>query len=145
MRYLLHESQVHEMRPRLDYLFDIFHLYFLLGKPEGSYIPLIPVGIKGPDVLFITGHTNFVSSYMEQYQREIPERNVVITSCMGQHFRKYASKHRAIYIPKSKERFCLLHHGAPYGFNFNISDAELDFYNAAGDIWARIEAAYRRL
>lgn len=60
MRYLLHKSQAHELEARQEYLFDIFHLYFLPGKPEGSYIPLIPVGTKGLDVLFITGHTTYV-------------------------------------------------------------------------------------
>ena len=50
MRYLLHKSQAHELKARQEYLFDIFYLYFLPGKSEGSYIPLIPVGTKGPDV-----------------------------------------------------------------------------------------------
>lgn len=145
MRYLLHKTQSNELKARQEYLYDIFGLYFLPGKPEGSYIPLIPMGVKGPDVLFITGHTNYVSDYMEQYYCQIPERNVVITSCMGQTFKKYVSKQRAIYAPNSKGIFCCLHNGVPYGLNFDISDAELDFYNAEGNIWSRLKAAYRRL
>ena len=145
MRYLLHRTQLSELNARQEYLFDIFHLYFLPGKPEGSYIPLIPVGVKGPDVLFITGHTNYVLDYMEQYHRQISEHNIVITSCMGQKFKKYVSKKRVIYTPNSKGIFCCFHNGAPYGFTFNISDAELDFYNADGNIWLRLKAAYRKL
>ena len=48
MRYLLHKSQAHELKARQEYLFDIFHLYFLPGKPEESY------GFASPAVLVIT-------------------------------------------------------------------------------------------
>ena len=63
MRYLLHQSQLNELNGRQAYLYDIFQLYFLPGKPEGSYIPLVPLGTKGPDVLFITGHTHWFSVF----------------------------------------------------------------------------------
>src|SRR5699024_7591576 len=74
MRYLLHHSQLNELKARQAYLYDIFHMYFLPGKPEGSYIPLVPLGAKGPDVLFITGHTQQVHAYLNAYFNQIPER-----------------------------------------------------------------------
>ncbi len=144
MRYLLHKSQAHELKARQEYLFDIFYLYFLPGKSEGSYIPLIPVGTKGPDVLFITGHTNYVADYMEIYYRQIPEHCIVVTSCLGRTFKKYTFQ-KQFYVPDLKADYCYLHSGIPYGFGFNISDAELDFYNAQGNIWERLEVAYSKL
>lgn len=87
MRYLLHQSQLNELNGRQAYLYDIFQVYFLPGKPEGSYIPLVPLGIKGPDVLFITGHTYQVQDYLGAYIKQIPEHCIVITSSKKRYYR----------------------------------------------------------
>lgn len=144
MRYLLHESQLNELNSRQSYLYDIFHLYFLPGNPEGSYIPLIPLGSCSIDVLFITGHTNQVQEYLARYIRKIPEHCIVITSCMGRYFKKYAVE-KEVYVPDTHQDFCLLRNGHSYGFEFDISDAELNFYNASGNIKERIQLVYERL
>ena len=144
MRYLIHESQLYEARARCEYLYDIFHLYFLPGKPEGSYTPFVPVGSGVDDILFITGHTGSVHAYLRAYFNTIPEKDIVITSCMGLSFKQYASK-KAIYVPDVSKKYCDIRDGQAYGFGFKISDAELDFYNTDGDIKTRIEKAYTRL
>ena len=144
MRYLIHESQLYEARARCEYLYDIFHLYFLPGKPEGSYTPFVPVGSGVDDILFITGHTGSVHAYLRAYVNTIPEKDIVITSCMGPSFKQYASK-KAIYVPDVSKKYCDIRDGQAYGFGFKISDAELDFYNTDGDIKTRIEKAYTRL
>lgn len=141
MRYLLHQTQFNEFHSRQSYLYDIFHLYFLPGKLEGSYIPLIPMGDTGPDVLFITGHTNQVMEYLVNYIKQVPEHCIVITSCMGHHFKKFTNK-KEIYVPDVYQDFCLLRDGSMYGFEFDISDAELDFYNSSGSIKERICFSY---
>ena len=144
MRYLIHKSQLHEAHARCEYLYDIFKLYFLPEKPEGSYTPFIPVGNSGEDILFITGHANYVHSYLGAYLNSIPEKKIVITSCMGQSFIKYANK-KTIYVPDIRKKYCDIRDGHAYGFDFKISDAELDFYNAFGNVENRIEKAYTRL
>lgn len=144
MRYLIHESQLKEMSARKDYLFDVFHLYFLPGTPEGNYTPFSPVGEKGPDILFITGHTDSVFTHLDKMIMEIPEKTIVITSCYGERFKKFSNKKNG-YVPKSRDELCCIRSGKPYGFDFNISDAELDFYNAHGDIYTRIKSAYTLL
>lgn len=144
MRYLLHQSQLNELVGRQSYLYDIFQMYFLPGTPEGSYIPLIPLGDKGPDVLFITGHNDQVQDYLSTYIKQIPEHCIVITSCMGRFFKRFAAK-KEVYVPDIHQDYCLLRDGRSYGFEFDISDAELDFYNASGSIKERIQAAYDRL
>lgn len=144
MRYLLHTSQLSELVGRQAYLKDIFRLYFLPGQPEGSYIPLIPMGTKKPSILFITGHTDQVDTYLRRSLPDIPESKIVITSCFGRHFKKYA-RNKELYVPASQQDLCFLRHGAPYGFDFDISDPELNFYNATGDIMTKIQTAYSRL
>ncbi len=144
MRYLVHETQRHELSARQDYLFDIFKMYFLPGDPEGSYIPLRPVGADNLDILFITGHTHLVKEYLEKHISSIPEKTIVITSCMGQAFKTYSSA-KKIFVPDSGQVFCQLRNGEPYGFGFPISDAELDFHNARGTILEKIHAVYKCL
>ena len=144
MRYLLHESQRSELKARQQYLFDIFRMYFLPGEPEKRFIPLKPVGIGSPDILFITGHTNYVRDYLKEAFKSIPEKIIIITSCMGYSFRKYAEE-KEIYVPDSNRILCSLRDGRPYGFDFSISDAELNFYNSSGTIIERIKSAYDRL
>ena len=144
MRYLLHESQRDELTGRQQYLYDVFHMYFLPGKPEGGFIPLMPVGISCPDIVFITGHTGYVRDYLTRAAKNIPEKIIVITSCMGRSFKKDAPR-KEIYVPNLKQPLCLLRDGRPYGFDFDISDSELNLYNSAGTITERIQNAYERL
>ena len=144
MRYLIHESQLNEARARCEYLYDVFKLYFLPGKPEGSYTPFIPVGNNEEDILFITGHTPYVHAYLRAFLASIPEKEIVITSCMGHSFVKYATE-RTLYVPDVLKKYCDIRDGRAYGFDFRISDAELNFYNADGDVRERLMKAYVRL
>ena len=94
--------------------------------------------------MYFSLHTNYVADYMEIYHRQIPEHCIVVTSCLGRTFKKYTFQ-KQFYVPDLKADYCYLHSGIPYGFGFNISDAELDFYNAQGNIWERLEVAYCKL
>ena len=144
MRYLLHESQWKEIHARQQYLFDVFRLYFLPNTLQAGFIPLKSVGKGYSDILFITGHTNYVEAYLGKMVTRIRENVIVITSCMGYSFKKY-TKGKEIYVPDPKTPLCLLRDGQPYGFDFDISDAELDMYNSSGTIMERIQSAYKQL
>ena len=91
MRYLINKSQYSELCARQEYLYSAFKMYFLPGNPEENYIPLIPVGCAESDILFITGHTPQVLAYLSKKIDSIPEKNIVITSCCGLAFKKFAS------------------------------------------------------
>ena len=140
----MHKSQSQEIPGRRVYLYDIFHLYFLPREEQGSYIPLIPVGHVDLNILFITGHANQVFSYIDHYIDDIPEAVIVATTCFPQSLRKYTRK-KAIFVPKISSDLCYVHSGEPYGFSFDITDAELDFHNASGNILERLNAAYTKL
>lgn len=144
LRYLVHKSQSQEIPGRQEYLYDIFHLFFLPREEEKNYIPLIPVGHVDLNILFIGGHANQVFSYINQYIDEIPEEVIMATTCFPQNLRRYKRK-KTIFVPKITSDFCYVHSGAPYGFSFDITDAELDFYNASGNISERINSAYTKL
>ena len=105
---------------------------------------MMPVGTGSPDILFITGHTGYVGNYLSWAINSISEKTIVITSCMGLSFKKYSAG-KVIYVPDLRKPLCLLRDGRPYGFDFEISDAELDLYNLSGTIMERIQSAYERL
>ena len=144
MRYLLHETLQDELSGRQKYLFDVFRMYFVPGKTESGFIPLKPIGVGAPDILFITGHNNYVEDYLKTRAKIIPERTIVITSCTGQAVKNYIIEKKEIYIP-DLQPICLLRDGKPYGFEFEISDNELDLYNSSGTIMERIRLAYKLL
>lgn len=144
MRYLIHETQAGDIPGRNCYLYDIFHLYFLPRKSEGGYISLIPIGTKGPDILFITGHTDQVENYLQAYIQTIPEKTIIVTTCLPEKLKKFKNK-KDFYVPNIDGIFCYTRDGKQYGFDFNPSDAELNMYNASGTINQKIQAAYRRL
>lgn len=144
MRYLLQTEQVDELHARQVFLYDIFCLYFIPGISARGFIPLNPVGQCSIDVLFITGHADAVEEYLTGMIQSIPEKAIVITSCMGSNFKKFASN-KEIYVPSIDCSLCKLRDGRPYGFDFAISDCELDLYNSSGTIKERIQSAYRRL
>lgn len=144
MRYLLHESQRQEISGRCEFLYDIFHLYFLPRASQGSYIPLLPLGTCDLDILFITGHANHVEAYLKKYIKTIPETIIVATTCFPKNLKKY-TKQKQIYVPDIDGQYCYYYDGKPYGFRFNPTDSELNFYNSTGHILNRIENGYRLL
>jgi hypothetical protein len=119
-------------------------MYFLPRNEAGSYIPLISVGEFNLDVVFITGHANYVMKYLDLYINDIPETIIVATTCLSRHLLKYKWK-KQIYVPMSEDDYCYIYDGRPFGFSFDISDPELDFYNASGDLITRLQSAYRLL
>ena len=143
MRYLLDSEQASELSARQRYLYDVTKLYYLPGAPEGSFIPMIPFGSTGPDIVFITGHCDRVKDYLKQWIDRIPEKTLVITSCLGYSFAQFALL-KNVYVPRALI-ICSVRKGSLYGFDFDISDAELDFYNTQGNIEDRIRSAYKLL
>ena len=141
MRYLLHESQAQEICGRQEYLYDIFQLYFLPKEKEAGFIPLVPLGSDNLNILFITGHMNQVNSYMDRCIDTIPEKIIVVTTCFASRLIFYR-KTKKFFIPRGQSDFCYIRKGTPYGFSFDITDAELDLYNATGNIMERIQSAY---
>ena len=144
LRYLVHESQRWEIHGRQMYLYDVFHLFFLPLRQETKYISLSPIGHVDLNILFITGHINQVYSYISENIDTIPEDIIVATTCFPQKLSKYKRK-KTIFVPDTRSNLCFIHRGEPYGFLFDITDAELDFYNATGSIIERLQSTYSKL
>ncbi len=144
MRYILPKSQQSEISARQDYLYDVFHLYFVLQSIEDGWITLLPFGDDEADIVFIIGHTSQVDKYLVEHIDTFTESVVVVTTCFPLSLIKFAQK-KELYVPDISDGECMLYEGEPFGFGFPISDAELNFYNTFGDVYTRIDAGYRKL
>ena len=142
MRYLIPKKQEAEIHGRQAYLYDIFQLYFLPHETNDEYIQLIPVGCNGPNYLFIIGHTDQVISFLTKNIDKICESGIIVTTCFAEKLIAF-SKTKEIYIPITEDNFCNIRPGKPYGFDFDITDAELRLYNSSGLIIDRIKEGYK--
>ena len=144
MRYLVPTHQETEIHGRQEYLYDVFHLYFLPHEIIDDYIHLISVGCIGPDILFIVGHYDEVLTYLSNNIESITESEIIITTCFAERFIDFSIKKR-IYVPITEDGICPIRPGKPYGFDFDITDAELNLYNSNGSITERVNKGYRLL
>ena len=145
MRYLLPLEQRAELSGRQAYLFGIFHVYFVVTHVDHGFMTLVPFPFTSdyPSILFITGHTDQVYRYLSSQIQRISESSIVITSCFGGIFSVF-SRDRNIYVPAESghHSFCFLRDGKLFGFEFDISDAELNLYNSRGNLSERILSSY---
>lgn len=144
MRYLVPTHQESEIHGRQEYLYDVFHIYFLPHETIDDFIHLIPVGCIGPDLLFIVGHYDEVLTYLSNNIDCITESDIIITTCFAERFIEFCNKKR-IYVPIIEGSICPIRPGNLYGFEFDITDAELNLYNTYGSITERIKNGYRLL
>lgn len=142
MRYLIPKSQDAEIHGRQEYLYDIFHLFFLPHESNDDYIQLIPVGCIGPDLLFIIGHNDQVLIFLTNNIDSIQESSIVVTSCFAEKLIGISYK-KKLYVPITEDSICRIRPGKPYGFDFDITDAELRLYNSSGTIIERVNKCYR--
>ena len=88
-------------------------------------------------------HARRVVEYMDEHQADSRTLHCHY-QLYGAPLKKFTAK-KEVYVPDIYQDYCLLRDGSPYGFEFDISDAELDLYNASGGIKERIQSAYDRL
>jgi len=135
VRYLLEKSQYQEIAARCEYLYDIFHLYFLPHNKVDGFIPLVPIGTVEPSILFIVGH-----------QDTLIENTIVIISCLTKSFQIFKYANKILYVSVTENDYYYTYSGSDYGFGFDITKSEINFYNSLQkDIFLRLSDAFQRL
>lgn len=146
MRYLVAETQKNEISGRREYLFDIFNLFFVPYNKVDGFIPLVPLGTAELPVLFLIGHYDQVAEFLEKNIEEIEEKIIVLVTCFAKKMKKYKRYKQQWFVSLSKEEMSSCYYGANYGFNFNITESELNFYNSKEkDILKRIRQNFKVL
>lgn len=131
MRYLISKKQQNSKRARQIYIYEAFHLFTLEKKQNSDFIVLECFPFDYVDILFIVGHDKDVFKYIKDNLRVIPENNIVIISCNSKLFKKLPGINKKIYIPKEckSDEIVKIYDGSKWGFDFNITDCEIDIYN----------------
>lgn len=128
MRYLFMKSEENTKKARMEYLFDIFNLY-TLSKEDENFIILDGFPFTFIDVFFIIGHEKLVCEYLETNIEDIPEMNIVAITCNSKLLKKFKDRGKRIFVSKNKDGITKTYDGKRWGFEFDITDSELDFYN----------------
>lgn len=129
MKYLFMKSEEDTKKSRMEYLFDVFNIY-TLSKEDENFIILEGFPFNYIDVFFIIGHEKLVYEYLKKNFEYIEERNIVIITCNPGLFKKFMGKGKNIFVSKNKYGITQTYEGEKWGFEFDISDSELDFYNS---------------
>lgn len=118
-----------EKDSRLEYFEEIFGIKFL----KKSIVQNFEIYSSNPpnrkNYFFIVGHNKQVKKFLSSI--DIKEKNIIITSCYFSIPKKLIKKKNIFLCKPLKEwKEILFYDGNPYGFNFFITDAELNLYNS---------------
>ena len=142
MKYILDPQLQMEKAARLRYLYEIFDVYFIEKSPgvegllsEAIVFESFPSTFEN-DICIICGHNLFVAATLNVFNSEIPEKNIFIISCANRCRELYRVKGKNIFLSPQDDEYAYTHLGKFFGFDFNITDAELNLYN---NHWATAE------
>lgn len=128
MRYYLRSGNADELHSRQQYLYDVFHLYFVRRGVIGNFILLesFPYTAEN-DITIIYGHNNEVRQLLCKYKETFVDNKIYCIACWFVDKDAVPPQSQLFFVKKS-DGVVRLHKGDPYGFDFDISDVELSFY-----------------
>lgn len=134
-----------EAKHRIDYLFDVFGLYFVNPTDKERFIAFESFPKKVLDICFIVGHNAAVSTFLSN--QKIDENTVVIVSCDGGYKKSFCIPNKKTYLSYcNAQGLTMRRKGENYGFLFDPTDSELDLYNCAEkNIYERINRSFDRI
>lgn len=142
MRYVILKSKVDikEICSRQEYLYDVFKVYTIpLYKNGVVELKSFPENIF--DVLFIFGHNNQVYSYLNMNKPN--EENIVLITCYTGPITKFNMSDKRIFYTNN---ITYKLDGKKYGFDYEITDAELNLYNCKNDsLEEKLESCFERV
>lgn len=137
MRYFLDRRLGASKNARREYLYETFKVFFVelpsnavddgLGR-EAIILQSFPTTVD-EDVCIICGHNSFVAHILQNYSSEFFEKEIFIISCAHGYREQYHVKGKKVYLVSQVNDYVNQHFGKAFGFEFAITDAELNMYN----------------
>lgn len=129
MRYAILKNKVDikEIHSRQEYLYDVFKVYTIPFSYNGI-VELKSFPENAFDVLFIFGHNDQVFSYLNT--NIVNEENIVLITCYTGSITKFNISNKKIFYTNN---ITYKLDGKKYGFEYEITDAELNLYNCKKD------------
>lgn len=147
LRYIAQTNDHCEILSRLEYLYDVTKLYFVVrsDNKENMIADSFPFGIL-PDICVIYGHTDFVIKHLCRINSAnsiITGKNVFVITCNMNIITQIVTEGKRIFTDKARGCFTHLLKGEDYGFDFDITETELNIYNApCKDVLSKFLLAY---
>ncbi|MGM9849366.1 MAG: hypothetical protein ACI31V_00530 [Bacilli bacterium] len=142
MRYVILKNKVdiEEICSRQEYLYDVFKVYTIpLYKNGIVELKSFPENVF--NVLFVFGHNNQVFSYLNT--NEPSEENIVLITCYTGSITKFNMSDKKIFYTNN---ITYKLDGKKYGFEYEITDAELNLYNCKNDsLEEKLESCFERV
>lgn len=129
MKYLFDKKEINSLKDRSSYVYDVFHLYAINKEETENFIILETFPFGYMEVFFILGHDVFVYEYLNKNINKINENVIVAITCLPNKLKKFLSYNKKIYVSKNYNELTRKYNGNKWGFNFDITDSEIDLYN----------------
>ena len=131
---------------RNKYFYKIAKLFMLQKKSMGETIELVSVPDNAIDVMFVIGHNTEMCNYLSDNWKSISEKTIVVISCMPSMFKRFCNRGKQIFVTTNKDGLVHYYEGEQYGFDFQITDAELNLYNNTEiDFNKKLENVFEKL
>ena len=128
MRCILLGSVTDSINGRIKYFNVATNLWMVKTRENIEYIELTSVPPKCEDICFIIGHRKEVDAFIKD--NEISEHTVVLVTCLlNKNISKKITDNKKVYVSFQNDNYSELFDGAKYGFDFNITESEIRFYN----------------
>lgn len=126
MRYILLNQKISndEIISRKEYIYDVFKVYTIPFRRK-EILELRSIPENSHDIVFIHGHNNDVFWYLAKC---LPyEKNIGLITCFIGWITRVNIPNKQLFFT---DRITNKYDGRKYGFNFNITEAELNLYNS---------------
>lgn len=146
MRCVLLDSKDSEIYSRLDYYQKSVHLWMIPYNRPNKTVEFISIPPSCIDVCFIIGHNTDIDNYLKTHS---PHENIIVLiTCYSDY--KFASKYlpeKTVFISHQTDGHSNLYDGKSFGFDFNITESELKFYNKHNikDFVCRLDSAFTKV
>ena len=146
MRCILTKGVEYSVSSRIKYFMETIHLWTIPFSLENGLIELRSIPSSCEDICFIIGHQNELKKYLEK--NKPTESIVVLITCADRN--NFATQYlhgKEVYISYQTKGYCDTYDGKVYGFDFDITESELIFYNnrRKKSIIERLESAFTRI
>lgn len=146
MRCILIKGVEYSVSSRIKYFMEAIHLWMIPFSLENGSIELRSIPSSCEDICFIIGHRNDLRKYLEKNK---PTENIVvlITCIVRNNFVMRYLSGKKVYISHQTNGYSDTYDGKAYGFDFDITESELIFYNnrRKESIIERLESAFTRI
>lgn len=146
MRCILTKGVEDSALSRIQYFMETIHLWMIPFSLENGLIELRSIPSSCEDICFVIGHRNEIKKYLVENK---PTESVVvlITCAVRNDFAIQYLPEKEVYISHQTNGYSDTYDGKAYGFDFDITESELIFYNNSRkkSIVERLESAFTRI